>query len=172
MTISLTKNFFDPFYAGYTNRPIEGLPLSDWVILLFLDERSAVSFSTERLNNFLKSDRLDAKTFGCNQFSCTHDYEFRDSKFSKKTPFWVLYFKTFKPISKELVQFYVFEELPGIHFILPVSFRNDSVINFAESREEFIHTIKFHRDTAVITQDEITGEFLTISASQSLFRNL
>jgi len=139
MTFSLTKNFLDQYYTPFTQKACEDVPQSEWVILVFLDNNKS------KLSGYVKNSPLGSadlrKFFQCNEFYCTEDYTFRNSYFNKETPFWVLYFKTSKPISMATIRFDLFLYLSGVDFFLPLNFRDDSYANFEDSKEE---VISFH----------------------------
>ena len=149
MTFSLTKNFLDQYYNLFTQKACEDMPQSEWVILVFLDNnKSKLSgyvknspLGSADLRKFLNSGSIDPEFFQFNEFYCTEDYTFRNSYFNKETPFWVLYFKTSKPISMVTIRFDLLLYLSGVDFFLPLNFRDDSYANFEDSKEE---VISFH----------------------------
>ena len=145
MAFSLAKNFLDTFYAPLTQKARENVPQTDWVALVFLDNTKS-SFGALELTDFLKSEFINSKFFQFSKFYCSEDYNFRNSYFSKDTPFWILYFETSKPVSMTEVNFYIFTRLQGVEFYLPLNFRNESEVDFKESKREFIKTMQSHRN--------------------------
>lgn len=146
MAFNLARNFLDVFYAPFTQKACEDVPETDWVTLVFLDSEES-GFGTSELVDFLRSKFINSEFFQCSKFYCSEDYSFRDSYFTKDTPFWILYFKTSQSILMTEVSFNIFNHLQGVRFHLPLNFRNDSEVNLEKSKREFIKMMQSQRDT-------------------------
>jgi hypothetical protein len=150
MAFSLAKNFLDTFYSPLIQKACENVPQTDRIILVFLDSTKS-SFGTVELVDFLRSEFINSEFFQCSKFYFSEDYIFRDSSFSKDTPFWILYFETSKPVSMTEFSFYILTRLQGVKFHLPLNFRNDSEVNLKESKREFIKTMQSYRNINLTT---------------------